>query len=203
MNQPNAQHKPVAFLLGQEKPLHSLKRASDDFDHYAFVEIGMRIVGKDASHQGLKGLYFFIRDGRWPLITAANAGHTRCSDQFGSYNLGKFGEFGQVMCGYAVDDRPVNVLVVVYRDIPKTHCLLESMGQLFRDDTSKGQPIEGLAHGIRRLHAQIGNEMCAKIDAQLHGSGQIEGHNILKIWVPNELVRIGWALLRDALKATT
>ena len=45
--------------------------------------------------------------------------------------------------------------------------------------------------------------MCAKVHAQLHSPGQIEGNNILKIGVTTQRVWIGWTFLCDALEAAT
>lgn len=45
--------------------------------------------------------------------------------------------------------------------------------------------------------------MHAKVHAHLHGPGQIEGNNILKIGVTTQHARIGWTFLRDALETAT
>jgi len=42
--------------------------------------------------------------------------------------------------------------------------------------------------------------MGAKVHAQLYGSTQIEGDDILEIGVSTQLVRIGWTFLLDALE---
>ena len=45
--------------------------------------------------------------------------------------------------------------------------------------------------------------MHAKVHAHLHGPGQIEGNNILKIRVSTQRIRIGWTFLRGALETAT
>ena len=88
-------------------------------------------------------------------------------------------------------------------DIPEAHCLHELLGQRFRDNSGVGQRIEGLAHRIWWQHIQVGNEVHAKVYAQLHGPGQIKGDDILEIRVSTQCVRIGWTFLRDALETAT
>jgi hypothetical protein len=61
------------------------------------------------------------------------------------------------------------------------------------------QYIERLAHRVRWRHIQVGNEVCAKVHAQLHGSGQIKGDDMLEIRVSTKPVRIGWKLSCDTL----
>lgn len=79
----------------------------------------------------------------------------------------------------AVHDRPIDFLVVMHGGISKTYRLFELPGQELRDDSCGGQRIERLSHRVGWRHIQIGNEMCAEVHAQLHGSRQIQGDNIL------------------------
>jgi hypothetical protein len=83
-----------------------------------------------------------------------------------------------------VDNRPVDFLIVMHGNIPKSYRLLELLRHRFGNDSDVGQRIESLSHRIRRLHIQVSNEVCAKVHAQLHGSTQIEGDDILEIRTP-------------------
>ena len=78
-----------------------------------------------------------------------------------------------------MDNCPVDFFVVMHGNISKAHRLFELLGQVFRNDIGVSQYIERLAHRIRRQHIQVGNEVCAKVHAQLHGPAQIEGDDIL------------------------
>ena len=91
--------------------------------------------------------------------------------------------------------------VLLHRNGFPAACLL--LGQRFGDGTGVGQRIEGLAHRIWWQHIQVGNEVRAKVHAQLHSSGQIEGDDILKIKVTTQRDWIRWAFLRNALETAT
>ena len=93
------------------------------------------------------------------------------SGQSGGNDLGEFAEIAQVIQCNTVDNRPVDFFVMMHGDIPKAHDLLELLRWRFVDNSSLGQRIECLAHRIRRQNIQAGNEMCAKVHAQLHSYG--------------------------------
>lgn len=102
-----------------------------------------------------------------------------------------------------MDDCPVDFFVVMHGNIPKAHSPFQLLGQMFRDEVSVRQYIKRLAHRIRWRHIQVGNEMRAKVYAQLHISAQIEGDDILEIRVLTEFVRVGRTFLRHTLETAT
>ena len=78
-----------------------------------------------------------------------------------------------------MDNCPVDFFVVMHGNIPKAHHLFELLGKVFRNDLGVSQYLERLIHRIRWQRIQVGNEVGAKVHAQLHGPGQIKGNDIL------------------------
>ena len=89
-----------------------------------------------------------------------------------------------------VDDRPVDLFVVVHGNIPETNGLVQLNCEVGRDDACRCQGIEGLTHGIGRRHLHAGNEVRADIYRQLHRPCEIERDDILKIRVSRERCRV-------------
>ena len=62
----------------------------------------------------------------------------------------KFCKVAQVMASNIVNDVPVNLFVVVYRDIPETNCFFEPHCERVGDEAGTCKRIECLTHRVRR-----------------------------------------------------
>ena len=69
LDQPRTQYQAVTLLFPQQDPPDPLERPSNDLYLHAFVKIGMRIVRKDARHQGLQCRDLFLGNRLRPLTT--------------------------------------------------------------------------------------------------------------------------------------
>lgn len=64
----HSDHKAIGLVLAQQNPPDSFERAADHLHRHAFLEVGVRIVGKPADHERLERLDLVLRDRLWAAI---------------------------------------------------------------------------------------------------------------------------------------
>ena len=86
---------------------------------------------------------------------------------------GKGSKHGQVGGRDAMDDGPIDVLILVTCDGAKPHCLRQAGCQLLREDAVVGQDGKCFAHRLWRRPTPMRDQVAADVHGYLDGALQV------------------------------